>query len=97
MPTSPAETLRTLGDLQEDKDAEYGADWRKFGPRMAAFFPDGVTLRTPQDFGRFAILMHIVGKVGRYTANFAEGGHPDSLKDMAVYATMLEALDHDGA
>lgn len=92
--TNPADTLRDLANLQEAKDAEYGADWRKFGARMAAFFPEGVTLEAPEDFGRFALLVHIVGKIGRYCANFDRTeGHPDSLKDLAVYATMLEALD----
>lgn len=91
----PSETLRELANLQELKDAEYGADWQKFGERMAVMFPRGIHLHEPADFGRFALMVWMMSKLSRYANNFTAGGHPDSLKDLAVYATMLEAVDDD--
>ncbi len=34
-----------------------------------------------------------VAKMSRYAANWNAGGHADSLRDIAVYAAMLESLD----
>jgi Cdc6-like AAA superfamily ATPase len=90
---NPADLLRKLADLQEQKDDEYRFSWRHFGPIMAALFPEGLTLYGARDFGRFAVMTHIVSKLHRYALNFETGGHQDSLKDLAVYAAMLASLD----
>jgi len=92
-PLTPSEILEAAATLQREKDAEYGEAWKKVGPQLAAMFPDGLVLRTPNDFARFALFFQAFGKFGRYAANFHRGGHPDSLRDLAIYAAMLESLD----
>ena len=90
----PKDHLVTLSNLQKRKDEEYGEAWRSGGKVWVALFPDGVTLKTESDFGRFGLLNMIVGKVNRYVKNW-QSGHPDSLDDLAVYATMLRAMDDE--
>jgi hypothetical protein len=87
--------LAELGRLFEERDKAYGDSWRRNGILIAAFFPEGITLRTAADFGRFNTLLMIINKLQRYARNFGTGGHADSLDDLAVYAQMLQQLDHD--
>lgn len=69
--------------------------YEQHGPVMKELFPDGLPLRTAEDFGRFGILNIIVGKIIRYSNNFEEGGHDDSLEDISVYCNMLRELDEE--
>jgi hypothetical protein len=52
-----------------------------------------VELKSPSDFTRFALFAQAHGKLCRYAARFAAGGHPDSLDDTAVYAQLLKFVD----
>lgn len=63
----------------------------RHGAVMAALYPKGVTLRSPEEFARFGVVNMIVSKVCRYTAR-GIAGHPDSAHDLIVYAAMLEEL-----
>jgi hypothetical protein len=56
-------------------------------------FPDGIELRDPSDFTRFALFLQAHGKLVRYAATFSQGGHPDSLDDSSVYAQLLKFVD----
>jgi len=89
----PSEKLRTMAELYEIKNQEYGSDYHRHGQLMSVLFPKGVTLNTTSHFGRYAILTMIVAKLGRYVNNFYEDGHSDSLNDIIVYAAMLQELD----
>jgi len=90
----PDEILIEAASLHKSKDAEYGAGWRRFGFVIDALFEGKrVKLETPRDHSRFAILVMIAAKLSRYAANWNSGGHADSLRDIAVYAAMLESLD----
>ena len=59
---------------------------------MLALFPNGVQLKTEEDFGRWGVFSTIIGKMHRYAVNF-DKGHDDSLRDAIVYAAMLRELD----
>lgn len=61
------------------------------GAVMAALYPSGITLRSPEEFARFGVVNMIVSKVCRYTAR-GIAGHPDSAHDLIVYGAMLEEL-----
>jgi len=74
----------------------YGKNAPKIGGAMAAMFPEGITLRTPEDFTRFYLLIMVITKLSRYVNNFTNGGHKDSLVDAAVYAAMLQSEDENG-
>lgn len=89
------ERLRAAADLFSQRNAVYGDNFRNFGPVMAALFPPGSDLfiETPEDWNRLGILVQVVAKLSRYTANFQKGGHADSLDDIAVYSQILALLD----
>lgn len=85
--------LEEAAAMSKAKGAEYGESYTTFGPFIAGLFPDGLTLATEADWGRFACLFEMVQKIHRYTQNFNRGGHADSLDDISVYAQMLARLD----
>ena len=88
-----AEMLLESARLYNERNKEYGDNYKEHGDVMLGLFGDGVVLTNVDAFNRFAILVHIVTKLSRYTENFTNGGHNDSLKDSAVYATMRRELD----
>lgn len=93
--TTVPDRLAKLGGLFNSRNLTYGDAYKRFGPIMANMFPDGVTLKTEEDFNRFGILIHLIGKMTRYAASFDGEGHSDSLDDISVYAQMLQELDDE--
>jgi hypothetical protein len=87
--------LSRLGDLYRDRNAAYTNNYKWFGQVMLALFPNGLQLRTAEDFNRFGVFVQVVGKISRYAPRFHAGGHADSLDDVSVYAAMLRELDED--
>lgn len=86
--------LRKAIKTAEERGKVYGHDGSEVtGRAIAMLFPDGLTLKTPDDFARFAIFNMMMAKIGRYTKNFAKGGHSDSVHDIGVYSFILEDLD----
>ncbi len=90
---SVPEALKKLGELYRERNAVYGNNYILHGKMMMALFPRGVQLRTEDDFNRFAVFIHIMTKVSRYAQQFHNGGHPDSLDDLAVYSQILRHVD----
>lgn len=72
------------------RNAGYKDGYKTFGDMMVAMFPDGVRLRTPEDFTRWHLFELLMVKVRR----FASSGltHEDSMHDAAVYAAMIESV-----
>lgn len=91
------DALRAAAKIYEERNALYGDNYKHFGRVMEALFPDGLkfSLLGPKDWNRLGVLVQIVGKLTRYCPNFFEGGHDDSLDDLAVYAMMLKELDEE--
>lgn len=85
--------LRAAADLYEQRNAVYGSDYYEHGQLMMALFPNGLALRTDQDFARYNLFKMVVAKAARYAKNFLRAGHADSLDDISVYAQMLRELD----
>jgi hypothetical protein len=50
-------------------------------------------LKTADDANRLHLVIMILSKLSRYCWQFDQGGHVDSLDDMAVYAQMLQEVD----
>jgi len=94
MSKSVPQRLQELVELHQTRGALYRDDYIVLGQVMAATFPEGLTLKTPEDFTRFHLFTLLHGKLGRY-AKLWEGGHPDSLDDLSVYAQMLRKVDDD--
>jgi hypothetical protein len=90
---TPDRRLANLGDLFRDRNAMYGDSYLQFGPVIKAMFPDGLVLRSAEDWNRFALFFMCVVKLHRYAMKFHDGGQRDSLDDIAVYAQMLAYVD----
>jgi hypothetical protein len=93
---TPDALLEQAALLFRTRGKEYSYNYLAMGDAMTTLFPEGVQLKTPRDHLRFHLLVLMMVKVTRYSFNWREG-HPDSLKDLAVYTAMLEAVDgtHD--
>ena len=85
--------LERLVALRQDRHKQYGDTFTIKGEMMAALFPNGVRLNTPNDFKRYNALNMITSKLIRYCNNFHVGGHVDSLDDIAVYSMILQDID----
>lgn len=90
---SPDQILLDGAETYAVKNAEYGDNFRLFPRVMVALFPEGITLRTYEDWMRMQFFLLKVVKLTRYTQNIDAGGHPDSIHDDMVYSAMLEAVD----
>lgn len=87
------EILERAKATYKERAAIYGKGHYDHGKVMAALFPEGLKLESPEDFTRFATLNMMVAKMCRYTRNFANGGHRDSIHDLGVYAFLMEEVD----
>lgn len=91
MKTVP-EILINAAQTFDERNRIYGDTYKNFGGAMAAAFPDGLTVKSTDDWNRLGLLIQIMGKVTRYAAQFDNGGHQDSAHDACVYSAMLEEL-----
>lgn len=92
-----ADNLRKCADVFEKKNKEYGNVFHRLGDVFVALFPEGVELKSADDFGRFGLTLEIVTKLQRYCHNFSKGGHDDSLVDMSVYCQMILELEDEAS
>ena len=91
-PTVP-ELLERAAAKYRERNAQYGNNYKNFGPILMALFPEGISIKDAHDANRFGVLIQIIAKLSRYAVNFGVGGHQDSIHDLQVYAAMLEELD----
>lgn len=104
-PTAPSHPLPYVADelvskakLFAQRAALYGNNYVRFGPIMAQLMAtQKLDPTSEKDMARFGVFVQVVSKITRYAENFNRGGHDDSLDDIAVYAMILKALDHDRA
>lgn len=90
---TPDTKLDAAADTYRERNETYGQGWKQFGATAKSLFPDGVVLLTEDDFTRFHLYMLMIVKMTRTaTANLQ---HADSLKDLAVYAAMLESFNEE--
>lgn len=80
--------------LFKERNAVYGDNYKMVGAVMAALFPNGLEVKTVDDWNRLHILLLGVVKDTRYTVNWATG-HPDSIGDRTVYSAMLDMIDRE--
>jgi len=77
-----------------ERRATYGEKgYLKQGGTMALLFPDGLVLKTEEDFNRYYLVTMAFTKLLRYCRNINNGGHQDSAHDLGVYAFLLEEFD----
>lgn len=92
MKKSADKILAEMAVTFRERNKLYGSNYHHFGEMLTALFPKGLTVRTPEEWNRLALLICIQMKVSRYAQQFTKGGHVDSAHDTAVYAAMLEEL-----
>lgn len=91
----PGERLRHMASIFDERNALYGDNYKHFGTVMLGIFPDGLELKTADDWNRIGVFVQMMAKATRYGQMFIRGGHVDSLDDSGVYGTMLNQLDFD--
>ena len=85
--------LEAAAKIFRQRNRIYNNGYLRHGDVMKALFPDGIVLKTAEDFTRFHLLDLIVIKLNRYTEQFHFGGHPDSCDDSINYWAMLKHVD----
>jgi len=91
MSSDPLDNLRRAAATFNERQQLFGDNWReRFGETMAALYPRGFTAVNVDDWNQLGVLVWVVGKLTRWTAQ--PGGHADSAHDLINYAAMLEAL-----
>jgi len=96
--TSPVpDILRGAAATFEQRNGAYGNNYRRAGIVMAALFPNGITIKTAEEWNRFSIFFHLMNKMMRYSNNIEKGGHLDSAHDAQVYAAMLEEFTKENS
>ncbi|MCX7124097.1 MAG: hypothetical protein NTV32_10645 [Gammaproteobacteria bacterium] len=91
----PNEILDEAAKTFADRDKQYGNNYLVIGEALAALLPNGIALKTPEDFNRFHLWLMALAKLSRYGKNLASGGQQDSIRDACVYSAILEAFDSD--
>ena len=91
--TRAAKRLEISADTMRDRDAMYGGTDDLHAAAMAAIFRGKIEIRTADDFRRFSLINMMVLKLTRYTANYQEGGHEDSITDLINYSAALAEVD----
>lgn len=86
--------LIKAAELFKERNAVYGDNFRMVGAVMAALFPNGLTVKTVDDWNRLHIFLLGVVKDTRYVINWSTG-HPDSVGDATVYKAMLDMIDRE--
>jgi hypothetical protein len=82
--------LESMAQTYKERNKTYGDNFLTMGPVMKALFPNGITLKTEQDFIMFHLLDWLVGKLTRFVKT--DMTHVDSIHDLAVYAAMIEMM-----
>lgn len=88
-----AQTQRLLEQMRrthQDRGATYKENYIALGKAMVALFPNGLTLKTEEDFIRYDFLNWMMSKVTRFAQTDLR--HVDSIFDASVYGAMLAAF-----
>jgi len=89
------ELLNRMAKLYAERNAVYKDNYLKVGGVMEALFPEGMVLKTAEDYNRWHLLELAIVKLTRYANQYEKGGHADSIEDMIVYLAMVAGLDNE--
>lgn len=88
----PDEILAEAANTFKSRNPVYGDGWVRVGEVIAALFPQGIELRSPEDHERYSQIIMIAVKLTRYTNDW-DKPHQDSIHDLTVYGAILEHID----
>jgi len=92
--TNFSEIIDSAKKTHEERGKQYGEmGWLNHAAVLKAMFPEGLTLKTEEEFGRFALFNLQLTKIIRYSKSIDRGGHQDSTHDLGVYSFLLEQYD----
>lgn len=91
--TDVSERLKNLSEIFKERDKVYKDNYKNVGNVFSSMFPDGVFLRTKEEFNRFYLFMMVVHKLTRASKTFPLKLHADSLDDLSIYAQLLRHYD----
>jgi hypothetical protein len=90
VPRTAVDVLQAAAGTYKVSNAVYKNNHEQVGEILRIMFPDGMTLLHPGDHEVYSLLVQIVGKLTRFGNNQLR--HPDSIRDLIVYAAMLETI-----
>jgi len=100
--TDPEEILTDAAETYKLKNESYGDSWRQVGEFLYMLSgPDGITLKTKEDFISFGLFTRRLDKFARaFNGEFLQDdlnfeGVMDSHEDEAVYAAMAASNQYD--
>jgi hypothetical protein len=73
-----------------ERKARYGLNYLMIGKVMASLFPDGITLKTEEDWNKMHLFLMMMVKATRLANTNLT--HEDSAHDASVYSAMLNGL-----
>ena len=85
-----ADILAEMANTFRERNKVYGDNYKRVGDVMIALFPNGVQLRTAEEFNTWHLFELMIVKLTRFTNSNLK--HKDSIHDAAVYAAMVESL-----
>jgi len=88
------EILNSMAETFRERNKVYGDNYKSVGAVMVALFPNGIDLKTEEEFNIWHLFELMIVKITRF-AN-TEMTHKDSIHDTAVYAAMVESLIKEG-
>lgn len=87
--------LEEAKQIFNERGAVYGKNYYQAGKLLTALFPEGISLRTEDEFLRFITFYMVLLKAGRYAQVLARGEfHKDTIMDMGLYSFILGEVDH---
>lgn len=92
---TPDEYLSAAATTFCEKRKQYGNNYRVIGKVMSAMFPNGLMIKTEEDWNRIHLFLLSMVKKTRYANNYEKGGHEDSVIDDIVYLAMLHEIDDE--
>lgn len=89
------EFLAEAAETFKARNKIYDNNYKNVGRVLAGMFPEGLVVKTADDWNRLHIFLLGVVKQTRYANNWNAGGHADSAHDNTVYSAMLESIDEE--
>jgi len=90
MTKNAADILAEMAETFRERNKVYGDNYKRVGDVMVALFPEGVELKTQEDFNTWHLFELMIVKLTRFANSNLT--HVDSIHDCAVYAAMVQSL-----
>jgi hypothetical protein len=88
-----ASILEEMAELYDERNKTYKDTYKRVGPILAQLFPNGLVLRSADDFAKFHLVVLVLVKLVRFTTS--DMNHEDSISDLGVYSAMIAELMRD--